>query len=83
MCFLCVLCVCFFLDGLPVIDTDSDLDEAEDGAERDSGQQISDCESDPYNEKPQDITHKPTNVSQLFNQQQSPNSDETETGECK
>ncbi|XP_017281526.1 DNA repair-scaffolding protein isoform X2 [Kryptolebias marmoratus] len=32
-------------DNLPVIDTDSDLDESEEGAEKESEQQISDCES--------------------------------------
>ncbi|KAM8851347.1 LOW QUALITY PROTEIN: DNA repair-scaffolding protein [Spinachia spinachia] len=33
-------------EDLPAIDTDSDLDESEDDGEKDSGQQISDCESE-------------------------------------
>lgn len=41
------------------------MDESEEDAEKDSVQQISDCESESYDEKPQDFTHKPANVSQL------------------
>ncbi|XP_026230070.1 DNA repair-scaffolding protein isoform X2 [Anabas testudineus] len=52
-------------DDLPVIDTYSDLDESEEDGERDSGQQISDCESESDEEKPQDFTGKPTNVTEL------------------
>uniref|UniRef100_UPI0037E89D7F DNA repair-scaffolding protein n=1 Tax=Semicossyphus pulcher TaxID=241346 RepID=UPI0037E89D7F len=42
-------------DDLPVIDTDSDLDECEEEDEKDSGQQISDCESESCDEKPEDL----------------------------
>ncbi|XP_031149936.1 DNA repair-scaffolding protein isoform X1 [Sander lucioperca] len=50
-------------DDLPVIDTDSDLDESD--AEKDSGQQISDCESESFDEKPEDLPLKPTNMTEL------------------
>lgn len=54
-----------FLDDIPVIDTDSDLDESEEDAEKDSGQQISDCESESLDEKQEDLPVKPTTVSEL------------------
>lgn len=54
------------LDDLPVIDTDSDLDESEEDVEKDSGQQISDCESESFDEKTEDLPLKPTHVSQIF-----------------
>ncbi|XP_023259543.1 DNA repair-scaffolding protein isoform X1 [Seriola lalandi dorsalis] len=50
-------------DDLPVIDTDSDLDESVED-EKDNGQQISDCESESYDEKPKDSLLKPTNVAE-------------------
>nr|XP_020451308.1 DNA repair-scaffolding protein isoform X2 [Monopterus albus] len=50
-------------DDLPVIDTDSDLDESEEDVEKDDEQQISDCESS--DEKPKDFPLKPTNVVEL------------------
>ncbi|XP_039672156.1 DNA repair-scaffolding protein [Perca fluviatilis] len=50
-------------DDLPLIDTDSDLDECD--AEKDSGQQISDCESESFDEKPEDLPLKPTNMTEL------------------
>ncbi|AWP03961.1 putative DNA repair-scaffolding protein isoform 4 [Scophthalmus maximus] len=52
-------------DDLPVIDTDSDLDESEEDVEKDSGQQISDCESNSTEEQPTDFLPKPTNVTEL------------------
>ncbi|KAM6989548.1 DNA repair-scaffolding protein [Tautogolabrus adspersus] len=54
-------------DDLPVIDTDSDLDESEEEVEKDSGQQISDCESEPFDEKiPEDLPlNKPENIKEL------------------
>ncbi|XP_035527033.1 DNA repair-scaffolding protein isoform X1 [Morone saxatilis] len=52
-------------DDLPVIDTDSDLDESEEDAEKDSGQQISDCESESFDDKPEDLPFKPTNMTEL------------------
>ncbi|XP_062284908.1 DNA repair-scaffolding protein [Scomber scombrus] len=52
-------------DDIPVIDTDSDLDESEEDAEKDSGQQISDCESESLDEKPEDLPIKPTTVTEL------------------
>ncbi|XP_040000343.1 DNA repair-scaffolding protein isoform X2 [Xiphias gladius] len=52
-------------DDLPVIDTDSDLDESEEDVEKDSGQQISDCESESFSEKQKDLLLKPTNVTEL------------------
>ena len=52
-----------YLDDLLVIDTDSDLDESEEDVDEDSGQQISDCESEFFDEKPEDLPPKSTNVS--------------------
>ncbi|KAM9349907.1 DNA repair-scaffolding protein [Symphorus nematophorus] len=52
-------------DDLPVIDTDSDLDESEEDVEKDSGQQISDCESESVDEKTEDSPPKPTNMTEL------------------
>ncbi|XP_042353172.1 DNA repair-scaffolding protein [Plectropomus leopardus] len=52
-------------DDLPVIDTDSDVGECEEEVEKDSGQQISDCESESAEEKPEDLTLKPTNMPEL------------------
>lgn len=54
------------LDDLPVIDTNSDLDESEEDVEKDSGQQISDCDSESFDEKPEALPRKPTNVSDLY-----------------
>lgn len=54
------------LDDLPVIDTNSDLDESEEDVEKDSGQQISDCDSESFDEKPEALPLKPTNVSDLY-----------------
>ncbi|KAK2822499.1 hypothetical protein Q5P01_022564 [Channa striata] len=50
-------------DDSPVIDTDSDLVESEEDVEKDSGQQISDCES--YDGNSKDLSFKPTNVTEL------------------
>ncbi|KAG8014210.1 DNA repair-scaffolding protein, partial [Nibea albiflora] len=47
-------------EELPVIDTDSDLDGSEEGFENDSGQQISDCESESLDGK-QDLPLQLTN----------------------
>ncbi|XP_018531935.1 DNA repair-scaffolding protein isoform X3 [Lates calcarifer] len=53
-------------DDLPIIDTDSDLDQSEEDVEKDSGQQISDCESESFDEKPKDLNPlKPTNATEL------------------
>ncbi|KAF7222403.1 DNA repair-scaffolding protein [Nothobranchius furzeri] len=52
-------------DDLPVIDTDSDQDLSEEDVENDSGQQISDCESNSADEKLQDLPVKPTTVNEL------------------
>uniref|UniRef100_A0A1A7WB03 KIAA0146 n=2 Tax=Iconisemion striatum TaxID=60296 RepID=A0A1A7WB03_9TELE len=52
-------------DDPPVIDTDSDQVESEDDVENDSGQQISDCESNSSDEKPQDFPVKSTNINEL------------------
>ncbi|XP_041847947.1 DNA repair-scaffolding protein [Melanotaenia boesemani] len=49
-------------DDLPVIDTDSDLDESGKDVEKDTGQQISDCESDSADEKPKGFPLKSANV---------------------
>lgn len=66
MSILNLLSVPFFsLDELPVIDTDSDLDQSEEDVEKDSGQQISDCESESCDEKPEELPLKPTHVSEL------------------
>ncbi|XP_056276355.1 DNA repair-scaffolding protein isoform X2 [Pseudoliparis swirei] len=50
-------------EDLPVIDTDSDLDESEEDVEKDSGQQISDCESS--DEKQEDLPLQPTDSTEL------------------
>lgn len=52
-------------DDVPVIDADSDLEESEEDVEKDSGQQISDCESESFDEKPEDLPVKPTTVTEL------------------
>ncbi|XP_044076432.1 DNA repair-scaffolding protein isoform X3 [Siniperca chuatsi] len=52
-------------DNLPVIDTDSDLDESEEDVEKDSGQQISDCESESFDGKPEDLPLKPSKMTEL------------------
>ncbi|XP_054482904.1 DNA repair-scaffolding protein [Anoplopoma fimbria] len=52
-------------EDLPVIDTDSDLDESEEDVEKDSGQQISDCESESFDEKPEVLPPQPTNMTEL------------------
>ncbi|XP_029310003.1 DNA repair-scaffolding protein [Cottoperca gobio] len=52
-------------DELPVIDTDSDLDESEEDAEKDSGQRISECESQSFDEKAEDSPVTPTHMTEL------------------
>ncbi|XP_030016076.1 DNA repair-scaffolding protein isoform X2 [Sphaeramia orbicularis] len=52
-------------DDAPVIDTDSDVDEFEEEVDRDSGQHISDCESESSHEKQMDSPAKPSNVPEL------------------
>ncbi|XP_035026018.1 DNA repair-scaffolding protein isoform X1 [Hippoglossus stenolepis] len=52
-------------EDLPAIDTDSDLDESKEDVEKDSGQQISDCESESLEQQPPDLLPKPTNVTEL------------------
>ncbi|XP_070700608.1 DNA repair-scaffolding protein [Pempheris klunzingeri] len=52
-------------DDLLVINTDSDPSESGEDAEKDSGQQISDCESESFDEKPEDLPLKRTNMSEL------------------
>ncbi|XP_031721092.1 DNA repair-scaffolding protein isoform X4 [Anarrhichthys ocellatus] len=52
-------------EDLPAIDTDSDLDECEEDAEEDSGQQISDCESESFDEKQEDLSLQPTDMTEL------------------
>ncbi|XP_010781674.1 DNA repair-scaffolding protein [Notothenia coriiceps] len=52
-------------DDLPVIDTDTDLEESEEEVEKDSGQQISDCESESFEEKPEDLPLNPSNTAGL------------------
>lgn len=53
------------LDDPPVIDTESDLDDSDEDVEKDSGQQISDCDSESIDENPEALLLKPTNVSEL------------------
>lgn len=53
-----------YYDELPVIDTDSDISQSEE-VERDSGQQISDCESESYDGTQINITSRPTVVPEL------------------
>lgn len=66
MCCMSMVLFFFSLDDLPIIDTDSDLDQSEEDVEKDSGQQISDCESESFDEKPKDLNPlKPTNVSEI------------------
>ncbi|XP_041659225.1 DNA repair-scaffolding protein [Cheilinus undulatus] len=43
-------------DDLPVIDTDSDQGESAEEVEKDSGQQISDCESEPFVDKAEELS---------------------------
>ncbi|XP_072220352.1 DNA repair-scaffolding protein isoform X2 [Leuresthes tenuis] len=50
-------------DDLPVIDTDSDLDDSGEDVEKDSGQQISDCVS--ADDEPRDSPPKSQNVEEL------------------
>ncbi|KAM4552231.1 DNA repair-scaffolding protein [Odontesthes bonariensis] len=52
-------------DDLPVIDTDSDLNDSEEDVEKDSGQQISDCVSDSADDEPRDSPPKSPNVQEL------------------
>ncbi|XP_028282569.1 DNA repair-scaffolding protein [Parambassis ranga] len=52
-------------EDLPDIDTDSDLDVSEVEAEKDSGQQISDCESESPDEKPEEQPHESENMKEL------------------
>ncbi|XP_074545173.1 DNA repair-scaffolding protein [Halichoeres trimaculatus] len=53
-------------DDLPIIDTGSDLDESEEDVLKDSGQQISDCESEPSDERNKDLPqNKPSNMMEL------------------
>ncbi|KAF7666283.1 hypothetical protein LDENG_00113690 [Lucifuga dentata] len=51
-------------EDFPVIDTDSDLEESEEDDE-DSGKQISDCESESFEEKPEDLPVKSSHVKDL------------------
>ncbi|TNN64951.1 DNA repair-scaffolding protein [Liparis tanakae] len=50
-------------EDLPVIDTDSDLDESEEDVEKDSGQQISDCESS--DEQQEDVPLHPPDAPEI------------------
>ncbi|KAM9845132.1 DNA repair-scaffolding protein [Aulostomus maculatus] len=52
-------------DDLPVIGTDSDLEDSEEGVQKDSGQQISDCESASSDENPDVLPPKPKSLSEL------------------
>ncbi|XP_067330832.1 DNA repair-scaffolding protein isoform X4 [Channa argus] len=52
-------------DDIPVIDTDSDLVKSDEDVEKDSGQQISDCESEFYDGNSKDLSLKPTNGTEL------------------
>ncbi|KAM3604596.1 uncharacterized protein V6R79_013580 [Siganus canaliculatus] len=53
-------------DELPVIETDSDQEEeGVEEPEKDSGQQISDCESEPLDEKPEKSPLNPREVAEL------------------
>lgn len=54
------------LDDVPVIDTDSDLHGSEEDAETDSGQKISDCESNSADERTKDLPVESANVSELW-----------------
>lgn len=53
------------LDDLPVIETDSDVNESEEDVEKDSGQQISDCESESFDKKQEVLPVGTTNVSNV------------------
>lgn len=66
LCLLLKQFSCLFLDDLPVIDTDSDVNQSEEDVEKDSGQQISDCESESFDEKQEDLPPTPKNVSELY-----------------
>lgn len=59
--FVTLLCV----EDPPVIDTDSDPNESEEDCKKDSGQQISDCDSKSCDEKSEASPLKLTNVSEL------------------
>lgn len=48
-----------------VIEADSDQSRSEDDAEKDSGQQISDCDSDPCDEDQETSQLRSANVSEL------------------
>lgn len=64
-----VLSFCLSLDDLPVIESDSDLDQSgKDGedVEKDSGQQISDCGSDSADENRTCCPLNAANVSLLY-----------------
>ncbi|XP_041804712.1 DNA repair-scaffolding protein isoform X2 [Chelmon rostratus] len=52
-------------DDLPVIETDSDVNESEEDVEKDSGQQISDCESESFDKKQEVLPVGTTNVTEL------------------
>lgn len=52
-------------DDFPAIDTDSDVDDLEERADADSGQQISDCDSESCHQNPEPI--QPAGVSNVKN----------------
>ncbi|XP_037538235.1 DNA repair-scaffolding protein [Nematolebias whitei] len=52
-------------EDVPVIDTDSDLHESEEDAETDSGQKISDCESNSADERTKDFPVESANDKEL------------------
>lgn len=62
---ICKLHYSIFLsvEDPPVIDTDSDQNRSEDDADKDSGQQISDCDSDPCDDYQEAMHLTSANVS--------------------
>ncbi|XP_071782623.2 DNA repair-scaffolding protein [Centroberyx gerrardi] len=52
-------------EDLPVIDTDSDLNDSEEEVDKDSGRQISDCESESFDEKPKELPLIPPKMTDL------------------
>ncbi|XP_068455066.1 DNA repair-scaffolding protein isoform X2 [Clinocottus analis] len=52
-------------EDLPLIDTDSDLDESDEDVEKDSGQQISDCESESFDKRQKDLPLQSTHMREL------------------
>lgn len=53
------------MEDAAVIDTDSDQNRSEDDADKDSGQQISDCDSEPCDEDQEAAYLTSANVSKL------------------